>query len=369
MGKLIALLNCHGDDVFCFRREIIEALVDRNYKVIISCPESSRLDYFRNKENIFIEDIKIDRRGTNIKKDLYLLVQYIQLYKKYKPDAVCTFTIKPNIYGSIAADILKIPHINNITGLGSGFQNGGLIKNIVKILYKVALSKSEMVFFQNSENEKIAIESGMISKRTKHKCIPGSGVNLTRFQYQPKEENEILTFNYIGRVLKDKRIDDYFSAAVRIKQKYTNVRFNVIGFVEPTEKKYIKLLEKLESENVINYCGNVEDIRPYIVKSDAIIHPSSYGEGMSNVLLETAACGRTIITTNIPGCREVVDDGINGYVYDPEDVDQLVEKIERYMHLSCEERRKMGLLGRKKVENSFDRNIVVENYWSVLEDV
>lgn len=369
MAKSIALLNCHGDDVFCFRKEIIETLVEKNYKVILSCPESKRLDYFRDKKNIIIEDIQIDRRGTNVIKDIALTIQYIKLLKKYKPVAVCAFTIKPNIYGSIAADILGIPHINNITGLGSVFQNGGILKTFVKYMYKVALKKSRMIFFQNHENEKIALETGMITKNISHKCIPGSGVNLDYFSYESKIENNILVFNYIGRVLKDKRIDDFLKAAVIIKKKYSNVRFNVIGFVEPTEKQYAELLAKLEKKNIVHYCGSVDDVRPYIIKSDATIHPSSYGEGMSNVLLETAASGRAVITTNISGCKETLDDGISGYVYEPENVDQLVEKIEKFIQLSNEERKNMGLCGRKKVENKFDRKIVVDEYWRVLKNV
>ena len=145
--KCVALLNCHGDDVYCFRKEIIEALVDNGCQVILSCPESNRLDCFRNQDKIIIEDVTIDRRGTNPIKDLKLLMHYVQLFKKHRPDVVCTFTIKPNIYGSIGADILGIPHINNITGLGSGFQNGGIVQQVVKLLYRTALRKSKKVFF------------------------------------------------------------------------------------------------------------------------------------------------------------------------------------------------------------------------------
>lgn len=365
--KKIALLNCHGDDVFCFRKEIIDALAERGCQVILSCPESNRLDYFRGKENIIIEDVVIDRRGTNPIKDLKLLMDYVKLFKKHKPDVVCTFTIKPNVYGSIAADYLGIPHINNITGLGSGFQNGGVVQMVVKLLYRKALKKSNKVFFQNQENLEIAVQTKLVNDKIPYECIPGSGVNLSRFEYKEKSiEDGKVVFNYIGRVLKDKRIDDYLDAARIIKEKFDNAIFNIIGFIEPTELHYQNLLKELEEKGIVHYCGSVNDVRPLVYASDAIIHPSSYGEGISNVLLESAACGRAAITTDIAGCRDCVDDGVSGFIYEPENVDELVKRIERFLALSDDQRKEMGRAARNKVECQFDRNIVVNAYLKEL---
>lgn len=184
--KTIALLNCHGDDVFCFRREIIESLVEKEYKVVLSCPEHERLNYFRTMKNIVIEDVSIDRRGKNPIKDIKLIVDYLRLYRKHRPDVVCTFTIKPNVYGSLTADMMGIPHINNITGIGSGYLNGGIVKDVVKLLYRIALRKSKIVFFQNKDNLHIALKTRMISENNPHKIIPGSGVNLDRFAFQKR---------------------------------------------------------------------------------------------------------------------------------------------------------------------------------------
>lgn len=361
--KLIALLNCHEDDVYCFRREIIEALVENGYRVLISCPEGHRLACFRNKPDIIIENISIDRRGKNPVNDGKLLLDYVALFRKYQPSLVCTFTIKPNIYGSIAADILRIPHVNTITGLGSGYQNGGPVQNIVIEMYKLALRKSRKIFFQNEENMRLAADLGMLRRGVLYECIPGSGVNLERFHYVKRaDDSDHIVFNYIGRVLKDKRIDDYLEAAKIIRNRHSQTRFNIIGFIEPDETYYAELLNNLEKDGIIHYCGSVDDVRPYINDSDAIIHPSSYGEGMSNVLLETAASGRAVITTDIAGCRETVDDGISGYIYPAEDVEQLVMAIEKFLKLSAEERIQMGLAGRKKVEKLFDRKTVVKKY-------
>lgn len=365
--KKIALLNCHGDDVFCFRKEIIDALIMKGCQVILSCPESIRLDCFRNNKNIIIEDISIDRRGTNPIRDFKLLVDYIRLFRRYRPDVVCTFTIKPNIYGSIAADLLGIPHINNITGLGSGFQNGGIIQRVVKILYKISLRKSKKIFFQNKENQVVAIKNKLVNDLIPHECIPGSGVNLERFVYKEKiSKGNTIVFNYIGRVLKDKRIDDYLEAAKIIKSEYDNIVFNIIGFVEEKETHYVKLLKDLEEKQIIHYCGNVDDVRPYIYESDAIIHPSSYGEGISNVLLESAACGRAIITTDISGCKDCVINGVSGFIYQAENVKQLVDRIQEFIHMTPESKIEMGIEGRKKVEKEFDRRIVVNSYLKEL---
>ena len=365
--RKIALLNCHGDDVFCFRKEIIDALVGKGCQVILSCPESSRLDCFRNNDHIIIEDVDIDRRGTNPVKDFKLLMHYVRLFKKHRPDVVCTFTIKPNVYGSMAADMLGIPHINNITGLGSGFQNGGFVQRVVKVLYRMALRKSVKVFFQNQENQAVAIQTGLVNEKIPYECIPGSGVNLSRFEYKDNTcQDGKVVFNYIGRVLKDKRVDDYIDAAKAIKTKYENVTFNIIGFVEPTELHYQTLLKELEEKGIVHYCGSVDDVRPLIYASDVIIHPSSYGEGISNVLLESAACGRAAITTDIAGCRDCVANGVTGYIYEPENVAQLVEIIEQFLALTPEQRKEMGKAARMKVEKEFDRNIVVNAYMKEL---
>ena len=198
--------------------------------------------------------------------------------------------------------------------------------------------------------------------------IPGSGVDLARFPIQeyPDGGDGVIgcpvIFNYIGRILHDKGVDDYIEAAKQIKADYPNTEFNMIGFIEPTEIHYKRLLEELEQKGVIHYCGSVDDVRPFVKASDAIIHPSSYGEGISNVLLESAASGKAIITTDISGCKDCVDDGVSGFIYHAEDVSQLVDKIEKFIALTPQQRKDMGLAGRRKVEKEFDRKIVVNAY-------
>lgn len=366
--KVVIMLNCHGDDVVCFRKEIIDELDKEGYLVILSCPKSDRLTVFDDRENIIIEPVSIDRRGTNVIKDFKLLISYCRLYKKYTPEIVLAFTIKPNIYGSIAAQIYKIPYVNNITGLGSGFDSNGILKWVIVHLYKLALRKSKCIFFQNRENAEI-IKSHKIIRNQNYQIIPGSGVNLEKFEYKEYKERTGFVFNYIGRVMKEKSIDDYLECAKKIHEIYENVSFNIIGFIEETEKEYVDILQQLEEGGVVCYKGSQNDVRPFIEESDAIIHPSFYGEGMSNVLLETAAVGRALITTNIAGCREIVEEGINGFLYEPQNVEGLIRCVEKFIQLPFEQRKKMSEQSRQIVERSFSRKIVVKCYKEIVEKI
>jgi glycosyltransferase involved in cell wall biosynthesis len=222
-----------------------------------------------------------------------------------------------------------------------------------------------LFFFQNEENKNLALKEKMI--KSKYKVIPGSGVNIEKFQLESYPKEETIVFNYIGRVLREKGIDKYIHAANKIKKEFKNVQFNIIGFIEPTEYHYKMKLEELQTKGIINYLGNQSDVRPFIKKSQCTIHPSMYGEGMSNVLLESAASGRPVITTNISGCKEVVADGITGFVYNADDVNDLIEKITKFLCLDYEDKKMMGIAGRKKIETEFNRDIVVQNYLHIIE--
>ena len=364
MKKIIILTN-HADDIICFRKELIEELFNKGNQIIISCPYGEKLK-FLDKRIYEYDNVKINRRGTNIIKDIKLFFHYIVLLKKCKPDIILCYTIKPNIYASIAARILKLEYINNITGFGSILNKGKILKKIIFTMLKIALKKSKCVFFQNETNMNLAIQNKLVKKN--YKLIPGSGVNIDKFKLQDYPKNDdIIVFNYIGRVLKEKGIDDYIEAAKKIKQKYKNTEFNIIGFIEPTENHYINYFEELEKQDIIKYRGEQQDVIPFIKKAHAIIHPSRYGEGMSNVLLENASSGRPIITTNNPGCFETVDDEVTGYIYQKGNIEELENKIEKFILLSHDTKKKMGIKGRKKMEKFFNRNIVINEYLKEMD--
>lgn len=365
-NQLIAILNCHDDDVYCFRKEVIEEIKNNGYDLLLSNPYGEKIDLMKDIEFKFI-DTYIDRRGTNIIKDFKLLIFYYKMFKKYKPDLVLTYTAKPNIYGSLAAKKLKIPYLNNITGLGSVLKKNIILKKFIFFLFKTAFKNSECLYFQNKENLELAKKEKII--KGDNKLIPGSGVNVDKFALKPYPKEEKIIFNYIGRVLKEKGIDNYINAAEIIKQKYPNTEFNIIGFIEPTEKKYSNLIKELEQKDIIKYRGSQKNVIPFIERSHCTIHPSIYGEGMSNVLLESSSTGRPVITTNISGCKEIVEDKINGYIYEAGNTEQLIKKIETFINLKKSEKEQMGKNGRKKVEKDFNRKFVVEEYMKKIEEV
>lgn len=367
--KRIALLNSSSDNVFCFRREIIEALAENGYEVLVSCPYGEMLELMADIPFTH-ENVKMDRRGMNILSDLSLCRQYWRFFRKYRPDMVLCYTAKPNVYGGLISRLLHIPYIVNVTGLGSVIKKSGVIQTLILRMFKMSYRHAACVFFQNKSNMKMALEHGML--KGDYEIIPGSGVNIERFPLQPYPDGgdgihgKIVVFNYIGRVLHDKGIDDYIAAARKIKNKYPNTEFNVVGFIEPTESHYEQELSQLQKEGIICYRGNQKDVKPFLARAHATIHPSTYGEGMSNALLESAASGQPLITTDNPGCQETVDNGSTGFIYTGGKIDELVEAIEKILAMTNEERREMGRRGREKMEREFDRKIVVQAYLNKL---
>lgn len=237
----------------------------------------------------------------------------------------------------------------------------------------MAYQKSACIMFQNATNMQVAIDQGMV--KGDYKLIPGSGVNIDRFPLQPYPDGgdgktgSPIVFNYIGRVLKDKRVDDYIAAANRIKGKYPQTEFNILGFIEPTEMHYAAELEQLKKDNIVIYRGSQKDVKPFVARAHCTIHPSTYGEGMSNVLLESASSGRFVITTNNPGCQETLEDGKTGYIYQGGNVDALVDAIERFLALPNETRKKMGEAGRERVKAQFSREFVVNAYKEKIKEL
>lgn len=370
--KLVALLTNNDDDIYCFRKELIEALLAHGYEVLISCPYGEKFELMEGIKYIY-DNPSIDRRGTNVLEDSKLLVHYRKLFARYNPDIVLTYTAKPNVYGSIAAGRLGIPVINNLTGIGSVRNQPKLKKDFILGLFKHAYGKSACVMFQNETNMKDAIDNGLV--KGDYMLLPGSGVNTERYPLQEYPDGgdgvhgDPVVFNYIGRILADKGVEDYLAAAKRIKKKYPATEFNLLGFIEPTESHYEQDLINLSNMGIVNYLGSQKYVAPFIARSHATIHPSMYGEGMSNVLLETASSGRPIITTDNPGCRETVENEKTGFIYKGGNVDRLCECIERFLAMKNSERQKMGLLGREHVKKNFSRDIVIDAYLTKIHEI
>ncbi len=357
--KILILTN-HDLGLYKFRKELPEALL-KDHEVFVSLPRGIFTDRIIEMGCHYIET-SFERKGKNPFKDLELLHFYKQTIKEVKPDVVLTYTIKPNVYGGLACQQLKVPYIANVTGLGSALENGGLLQLISLNLYKAGLRKADMVFFQNTANQDFMIQKKAVSGR--YDLLPGSGVNLDQYAVAEFPDDQSIDFTYVGRMMKEKGFELYIEAAKYICHKYANTKFHVCG---PDEDDYKDLVKELCDQGIIVYEGYVDDMKEIYKRIQCTIHPTYYPEGMSNVLLESLACGRPIITTDRPGCREIVEDGVNGFVVKQKDLNDLIRKIEDYLSLSNEERKEMGLNGRRKVEKDFDRRIVIDKYLKVIQ--
>ena len=358
--KALIITN-HSYMLYQFRRELIQKMQE-NYEVVISMP-------FVGHEEDFIEmgckciKTDVNRRGINPFTDMKLYKTYKQLLKMEKPDMVITYSIKPNIYAGFACRYLKIPYCVNIQGLGTAFQKEP-IATVVTLMYKIALKKAKTVFFENRVNADEFVKRHIIPKH-KETVLNGAGVNLNFYEYQPyPNEEQGIHFLFLGRIMKEKGIDELFSVAKKLKNKYgKKIVFDLVGFFED---EYKEVVEQLVADDVVIFHGFQSDPRPYYTKSHCVILPS-YHEGMSNVLLEAAATGRALITTNIPGCKETVDDGISGYLCEKMDIESLEICIEKFIQLDYEERKNMGIAGRQKMEKEFDKKMVVQDTLDTIE--
>ncbi len=361
MSSKILILANHDVGLYNFRKELLKRLVSDEHKVIVSCPPGTNLEKIRSMGCTVIET-EMNRHGTNIFEEIKLMRFYRKLYKKVKPDIIFSYTIKPNIYGAMIAKKYSIPFVPNVTGLGTAVQNPGIKKNIIINLYKRAFTKVQTVFFQNETNREFFKQNNIALN--KHKLLPGSGVNLSDFTLiDYPEENENINFVYISRVMKDKGIEEYLNAAKYIKETHENVCFHIYGFLDGD---YKEILTTYNKKGIIHYHGMTNDIKEVFKTSHCIVHPS-YHEGMSNVLLESAASGRPVLASNIPGCKEIFEEGISGIGFEPRDADSLIKAIEKFITLSHKEKESMGIAGRKKVEKDFNREIVIEKYLKEIE--
>lgn len=357
MSSIVLILANSLSGLYSFRKEVIATIVNDGYHVVISVPHDlkEKEDFFRSI-GCELEFTEIDRRGTNPLRDISLIRQYKKLIRKTRPLVILTYTIKPNIYGGIAARHLHIPQLANITGLGSAIENPGLLQKFTIFMYRFGLKKAEKVFYQNSSIQAFCNEHHI--GKAGH-LLPGSGVNLEwhTFQEYPLE-NTKMKFNFIGRVMKDKGVEEYLKTANYIRDKYPQTEFHILG---ACEEHYENRLKELQDKGIIVWHGAVSDVRPYIKDSWCTVHPS-YHEGMANVLLETCAAGRPVIACDINGCKEAVEDGVNGYLCVVKDNNDLTNKIEKFILLPYAQKVEMGQAARKKVENEFDRNIIIEAY-------
>ncbi|MBE6070105.1 MAG: glycosyltransferase family 4 protein [Clostridium lundense] len=362
MGKRVLFLANHFITLHAFREELILRLLQEGHEVWLSLPDSPDNQHYLDL-GCKVIPTPIDRRGVNPIKDLKLLLAYRRIVGEVRPDIVFSYTVKPNIYGTMVTNG-KYRQICNITGVGTALINPGFIRTICIILYRISVKNCYKSFFQNTDDRDLLLHLGLVGDN--YAVLPGSGVNLDRYRAQPyPKESRSLIFTTVGRIMKNKGVDELLAAARTIKGRYPEVRFRMIGFFDG---EYESIIKKAEQEGIIEYLGQQEDMRPFYAESHAIIHPS-YREGMSNVLLEAAATARPVLASNITGCRETFDEGVSGLGFEPKNVDDLVSAIERFIALPYEQKAAMGRAGREKMEPEFSREIVVAAYLKEIENM
>ncbi|MDX8337056.1 glycosyltransferase family 4 protein [Candidatus Cetobacterium colombiensis] len=348
-------------DIYIFRYGVIKALIEDGHEVVAVAPIDSRINF---PEELGIRHIPIELslRGVNPVKDFKLFLELKKIYKKEKPDIIFHYTIKPNIYGTLAAKCQKISSVAVLTGLGYSFVEGGVVSAIAKTLYKISLNYAKEVWVLNEDDKKRLIDEKIV-KENKLFILPGEGVDTKKFSPIPKEKNETITFLMVARAFYDKGVREYVEAAKIIKSKGYKVKFWFLGALGGSAANGIdeaKMKEYTDS-GILEYLGHRKDVEAVINASDCVILPS-YREGISKVLMEAASMEKPIIATNVTGCKEIVDNNKNGYLVESKNSIDLSEKIEKFINLSYEEKVLMGKNGRKKILNEFDEKIIIDIY-------
>ena len=372
--KKIAIVVNNSWYAWNMRANLGFAFQEAGFEVVFICPYDK---YSENiKEYFEYVDIEINSKGTNPIEDLKTIYIYYETYKKVKPDIVLQYTIKPNIYGTIAASMLSIPTINNIAGLGTLFIKQNVVTKIAKWLYKVSQKKASKIFFQNQDDFKMFLDEGLVEKE---KCdvLPGSGVDIEKFKPVEKEDDGVFRFLLVSRMLWAKGIQEFVDAAKIIKnlelkiENYSGVEFQLLGHLDmktPTaiSKEQMDIWVK---DGYVNYLGSSDDVRVEIAQADCVVLPSFYREGTPRILLESASMQMPIITTDNVGCRDVVDNGLNGYLCKIKSSEDLSDKMEKMLKITDKQRKTMGSIGREKILKEFDEKIVITKYLESIKEI
>lgn len=359
MKKIVILIN---DTTYAYnlRGAIIQRLIEANYDVVIVGQLLEHQEKLK-KMGARLIGVHTGRHGKNPFADLSLLLQYRRILKNENPDVVLTYNIKPNVYGGMACQNLHIHYLPNVTGLGTPVEIPGLMQKLTIRLYKIGVAGADCVFFQNTDNLKFFKKHGMLKQEARTRVLPGSGVDLEKYKLLPWHDGKV-HFLFVARVMKEKGIDLFLAAAHQFASN--DVIFDICGACD--DPKYLQILK---NDPKVVYHGPQKDLRFYYEKCSCFLYPSYYPEGMSNVLLEAAASGRPVVAADRPGCRETLEDGVTGFLVPVNDVGAVLQAIEKFLQMSRDERRQMGISGRERVQKIFDRKIVVDAYIDEIDKV
>ncbi|MEE9362097.1 MAG: glycosyltransferase family 4 protein [Cellulophaga sp.] len=361
--KNIAIVVNTSWNIYNFRLGLLKTLKNQGNKVFAIAPKDNYSTQLE-EEGIKFYPVSINNKGTGIREDLKLIFDYYKLFKEIKPDLLLHYTIKPNVYGTLAAGLLGIPVISTISGLGTVFLNENFSSKIARLLYKISMKIPSKVFFQNPHDRDVFLSKNLVDKG-KTTIIPGSGVDTNKFKplQIKKKKNEKFIFLMIARLVKDKGIIEYVDAARVVKSQFDNVEFWLLGSLYPGNPTAIsqKELDFFIEEGNIKYLGHTDDVQMEIEKADCVVLPS-YREGLSRVLLEASSMEKPIITTDVPGCSCLVDNNKNGYLCEVKNSKDLAQKMEKMLRLKSDTLIKMGQNGRQKILKEFDEVIVINKY-------
>ena len=369
----IIMLSCNTAWNVYSRKRLLTSLGNSGWKVITLAAEDDCAVSIRTELSLPFIPLPMKSDSTNIVQDGRLLLRYVSLYRKYKPAAVLHINNKPNIYGTLAASILGIPSISNITGLGIVAEKKGIMKHLVYFLYRIAFSSRRAhVLFQNNEDRSFFLDNKLVTSE-KTGVIPGSGVDTDRFcpDFSVPPPEQSAHFLYVGRLLLSKGIEDFIRAAEKVKYLYPECSFTIIGEHDPLNDIYIsrESLDMALSGGFVNYKGNVRSVRDELVKADCVVLPSRYREGVPRALLEAAAMGKPLIAADSVGTREPVEDGVNGFLVPPSDPDQLAASMIAFVRLSSDNKRSMGVESRRIAMERFSDSIVIQAYHDLLDAI
>lgn len=367
MSRTIAI-GCNTCHYIWLRKNVFLSLIREGHDVVVMAPTDA---YSQRLVEMGATHFDIPMKmNKNPVSDYLLYRRFLEAFRSVCPDIYLGYTIKPNVYGSMAAHKMGVPAVNNIAGLGTVFVSKDIVAQVAKALYRIALGRAAMVYFQNPEDRRVFTTEGIV-RHDRHDLLPGSGVDLSTFSFSPlpvPPERDTLRFLLIGRMLWEKGIGDFVEAAQHIQASRPDVKFYLLGGIDNDNPTAIPRaqIDVWVAAGHVNYLGYSDDVPAEIRKVDCIVLPSAYPEGTPRTLLEAAAIGRPIITTDAPGCRNAVDDRISGYLCGLRDAPDLRDKIEKIVALSPQERSDMGRAGRAKMERNFDEAIVIGKYLEMI---
>ena len=349
-----------------FRSGLIKAIAAEGFRPVIAAPFEPGKALPLSQEAELVP-LGMDRSGINPFADGSLVARYLNLFRTLRPSAYLSFTIKPNIYGAFAAGLAGIPAIPNVSGLGTAFLQGGALGRLVDMLYRLAFAKCRVVFFQNPDDRALFIDRRIVSE-SQARLLAGSGVDLTKFTPARPPGIRPPTFLFIGRLLTDKGVREFVEAAQRTKARFPGARFQLLGGLDPGNRSAIGKdeLDRWVAEHAIEYLGPTHDVRPHIAEASAVVLPS-YREGLPRSLLEGGAMARPLIATDVPGCREIVKDGVTGLLCEVRSASSLAGAMARFIEMGVDQRQALGDAARAKVVSEYDERAVIDAYLEVLK--